>query len=242
MLGSKKGIRDTKKAVNDMRSQTRQMKLAWTADPARKLELLIQERDARLTEAERARMQAYGWGAKKYVQVAEIAELHARKAEAQIQKIQAANPGVEATETPTRLDRFISTTTASADVDRRRKAGEITKLEAAAEQQQIDYNMYTKQENAVVPEKSHTVAVLLSIFLGLFGADRYYLGHRGMCSGKLIATFLAVGIIWWPIDAIIVAKKATPRLQVVNWRQSTPTRTGPSREVPASVRTTPGHR
>ncbi|MDD5191175.1 MAG: TM2 domain-containing protein [Dehalococcoidales bacterium] len=51
--------------------------------------------------------------------------------------------------------------------------------------------------------KSWLVALLLSIFLGTLGIDRFYLGKIGTGILKLI-TFGGFGI-WWLIDLILIA-------------------------------------
>lgn len=51
--------------------------------------------------------------------------------------------------------------------------------------------------------KSWLVALLLSVFVGEFGVDRFYLGLIGTGILKLI-TFGGFGI-WWLIDLILIA-------------------------------------
>ena len=51
--------------------------------------------------------------------------------------------------------------------------------------------------------KSRTTALLLSIFFGELGIDRFYLGKIGTGLLKLIT--LGGGGIWWIIDIIIIA-------------------------------------
>jgi len=51
--------------------------------------------------------------------------------------------------------------------------------------------------------KSKSTALILSILLGEFGIDRFYLGYTGLGVLKLI-TFGGAGI-WWLIDIIKIA-------------------------------------
>ncbi len=50
-------------------------------------------------------------------------------------------------------------------------------------------------------EKNYTYALLLSIFLGMFGADRFYLGQPVLGVLKFI-TFAGLGF-WWFIDIFL---------------------------------------
>jgi TM2 domain-containing membrane protein YozV len=51
--------------------------------------------------------------------------------------------------------------------------------------------------------KSKTTALILSIFLGSLGVDRFYVGKIGTGILKLI-TFGGFGI-WWLVDLIMIA-------------------------------------
>ena len=58
-----------------------------------------------------------------------------------------------------------------------------------------------------VPLKSSTVTLLLSIFLGGLGVDRFYVGDVGLGVAKLLFGFFTLGI--WPfVDIFISHKKA----------------------------------
>jgi len=59
-------------------------------------------------------------------------------------------------------------------------------------------------------EKKWIVALLLSIFLGGIGVDRFYLGHIGLGILKLLITIFTLGMagwVWWLIDLILIATK-----------------------------------
>lgn len=53
------------------------------------------------------------------------------------------------------------------------------------------------------PRKNWLVAVLLSVFLGGFGIDRFYLGHIGLGIAKLLLSWATFGI-WWLLDLIFI--------------------------------------
>jgi TM2 domain-containing membrane protein YozV len=59
--------------------------------------------------------------------------------------------------------------------------------------------------------KSWLVALLLSLFLGGLGADRFYLGYTGLGIVKLLT--LGGCFVWALIDLILIALKKLPDAQ-----------------------------
>lgn len=61
-------------------------------------------------------------------------------------------------------------------------------------------------------DKQKLVAGLLQIFLGAFGAGRFYTGHSGMAIGQIAATWLTCGLggIWPLIDGIMMLTGKVP--------------------------------
>ncbi len=60
-------------------------------------------------------------------------------------------------------------------------------------------------EQAVTEQKSWLVALLLSIFLGFWGADRFYIGRTRSAIVKLL-TIGCFGV-WWLSDIILIASE-----------------------------------
>ena len=60
-------------------------------------------------------------------------------------------------------------------------------------------------------QKDWLTALLLSIFLGMVGADRFYLGYTGLGIAKLL-TLGGCGI-WSMIDFIMIAMNKIPDAQ-----------------------------
>lgn len=57
-------------------------------------------------------------------------------------------------------------------------------------------------------EKSWTITLLLSTFLGCLGADRFYLGYVGLGTLKFIS--LGGLGIWWLVDLVLILLAKLP--------------------------------
>lgn len=58
-----------------------------------------------------------------------------------------------------------------------------------------------------VPLKNPTVTLLLAVFAGALGADRFYIGDILLGVLKLLLSLIFVGLIWAIIDIYICYKK-----------------------------------
>ena len=58
------------------------------------------------------------------------------------------------------------------------------------------------RDNASVSEKNWWTTLCLSLLLGLFGADRFYIGRAGLGVLKLVT--LGGGLWWWLADVILL--------------------------------------
>ena len=95
---------------------------------------------------------------------------------------------------------------------------------------------------AAADVKNPTTALILSIFLGGFGVDRFYIGHTGLGIGKLLTTLLlpviTLGLsffftwIWIVVDCFLIvnATKAA-NLEAINTALATMTATPETVEV-----------
>lgn len=61
--------------------------------------------------------------------------------------------------------------------------------------------------------RNHTTAVLLSIFFGAWGIDRFYVGNVGLGIAKFFLSWFTLGI-WWFVDIILMA---TRKVKNVEW-------------------------
>jgi TM2 domain-containing membrane protein YozV len=67
------------------------------------------------------------------------------------------------------------------------------------------------------PEKNRVVALTLSLFLGIFGADQFYLGKYGYATCKLLFSWLTFGV-WQIIDLIPIADMSERITTSFRWR------------------------
>ena len=74
--------------------------------------------------------------------------------------------------------------------------------------------------------KSPTTALILSIFLGTLGVDRFYIGHVGLGVAKLLLAWLTFGI-WTIVDWFLIIN-ATKKANLVAINNALATMTVPS--------------
>jgi len=67
-------------------------------------------------------------------------------------------------------------------------------------QPQPAYQRNTYQRSS---QKSRTVLIILSIFLGNFGVDRFYAGRFKLGIFKALSHIIGIGFIWWLIDVFL---------------------------------------
>ncbi|MBV7389039.1 TM2 domain-containing protein [Pasteurellaceae bacterium TAE3-ERU1] len=58
------------------------------------------------------------------------------------------------------------------------------------------------------PLKNPMVVLLLSLFFGALGIDRFYLGDVGLGIFKFLSIFVFIGLLWALVDIFLCYKKA----------------------------------
>jgi hypothetical protein len=79
---------------------------------------------------------------------------------------------------------------------------------------------------AAADVKNPTTALILSIFLGTLGVDRFYIGHIGLGVAKLLLAWLTFGI-WTIVDWFLIIN-ATKKANLVAINNALATMTVPS--------------
>ena len=80
--------------------------------------------------------------------------------------------------------------------------------------------------------KNPTTALILSIFLGTLGVDRFYIGHIGLGVAKLLLAWLTFGI-WTIVDWFLIIN-ATKKANLVAINNALATMTVPTASSEAS--------
>ena len=80
--------------------------------------------------------------------------------------------------------------------------------------------------------KNPTTALILSIFLGTLGVDRFYIGHVGLGVAKLLLAWLTFGI-WTIVDWFLIVN-ATKKANLVAINNALATMTVPTASSEAS--------
>ena len=80
--------------------------------------------------------------------------------------------------------------------------------------------------------KNPTTALILSIFLGTLGVDRFYIGHVGLGVAKLLLAWLTFGI-WTIVDWFLIIN-ATKKANLVALNNALATMTVPTASSEAS--------
>ena len=106
---------------------------------------------------------------------------------------------------PGEPEREMDTMTLQAWANAGKVTGDTVVIENSTEER-----WQAKQIAGVFSKRDWLVALLLSIFLGVLGVDRFYLGKVGTGILKLLAnlaSFFTLGLIWVVIDIILIATK-----------------------------------